>query len=84
MGLEPKTNPQISGQTQQISQAGAAKASVAVSPPMPADADLRLIADAGPALPEPIRAGILAMVKAAKPDSGGVLSVHAPSGNSAQ
>ena len=33
---------------------------------MSADADLRLIVDAWPALPEPIQAGILAMVKAAK------------------
>jgi hypothetical protein len=33
---------------------------------MPADADLRVIVDAWAALPQPIRAGILAMVNAAK------------------
>jgi hypothetical protein len=32
---------------------------------MPADANLRLLLEAWPALPEPIRVGILAMIKAA-------------------
>ena len=46
---------------------------------MPADADLRLIIDAWAELPEPLRAGILAMVRAAQPDSGGAPSVPAKS-----
>jgi hypothetical protein len=69
MGFEAIANPAVSKGNQPIPAAGAAKASVAVSPPMPADADLHLIVDAWPTLPEPIRAGILAMVKAAKPES---------------
>jgi hypothetical protein len=65
-GVESDPNPLVSTEIQHTSDAGAAKASVVVSPPMPAAADLRLILDAWPALPEPIRAGILAMVRAAK------------------
>ena len=65
-GVEPDQKPADPGEISEVSAAGAVKASVAVSLPMPADADLRLIFDAWPALPEPIRTGILAMVKAAK------------------
>ena len=53
-----------------VSAAGAVKASVAVSPPMAADADLRAICDAWPALPEPIRAAMLALVNAANVGGG--------------
>ena len=62
MGFEAMANPPDSEGNQQIPQPGAANASVAVSPPMPANADLEAIAKAWPKLPEPIKAGILAMV----------------------
>jgi hypothetical protein len=67
MGFEAIANQPVSAGNEQVPHAGAVKASVAVSPPMPADADLSLIVEVWPALPGPIRAGILAMVKAAKP-----------------
>ena len=41
-----------------------AKAAPTLSPPMIADEDLQALVAAWPALPEPIKAGILAMVKA--------------------
>jgi hypothetical protein len=66
MGFEAITNPAVSSGNQQIPTAGAAKASVALCPPMPVNADLRAVVEAWPALPEPIKAGILAMVKAAQ------------------
>jgi hypothetical protein len=66
MGFEAITNPAVSSGNRQIQTAGAAKASVALCPPVPADADLRAVVEAWPALAEPIRAGILAMVKVAK------------------
>jgi hypothetical protein len=52
-------------ENQQISEPGAPKASPALSPPMVADADLRAVVDAWATLPPALRAGILAMVKAA-------------------
>jgi hypothetical protein len=45
--------------------AGAAKASVTLCLPVPAVDDLRAVVEARPSLPEALRAGILAMVKAA-------------------
>jgi hypothetical protein len=39
---------------------------VELSAPVPADPDLQAIIEAWPALPAPIRAAMLAMVKAAK------------------
>jgi hypothetical protein len=45
--------------------AGAPKALPAVCPPVPADADLRAIVEAWPSLPDSIKAGIGALVKAA-------------------
>ena len=66
MGFEAIANATDSARNQRVAELGAAKASVAVCPPITADADLHLIVDAWPALAEPIRAGILAMVKAAK------------------
>jgi hypothetical protein len=46
---------------------GTEKASVEPSSPMFADADLRAVVEAWSAVPAPIKAGILPMVKAAKP-----------------
>jgi hypothetical protein len=66
MGFEAIANATDSNEKQRISAAGAAKASVALSPPMPANADLRLIVETWDALPQAIRAGILAMVSAAR------------------
>jgi hypothetical protein len=65
MGFESIANAAVSSRNPQYSPAGAAKASVAVSPPMPADPDLCEIYQAWPMLPAAIRAGILAMVHAA-------------------
>jgi hypothetical protein len=65
-GVEPDQKSVDSGEIGDVSAAGAAKASVAVSPPMPADADLSAICHAWPALPEPIKAAMLAIVNAAK------------------
>src|SRR5687768_13429026 len=55
------------GEISRFPPPGAPKASPTLILPVPEDADLRLIVDAWPALPEPIRTGILAIVKAAKP-----------------
>jgi hypothetical protein len=66
MGLEPSLKSLVSSTKPLISEPGAAEASVAVSPPMPADDALRQIVDAWPALPDAIKAGILAMVTALK------------------
>jgi hypothetical protein len=65
MGFEAITNAPDSAGRPQITWVGAAKALVAVSPPMAADPDLATIVKAWPALPEPIKAGIRAMVTAA-------------------
>ena len=65
-GVEPDQNPPDCAETECVSMAGAPKALPAVCPPLPADADLRVICEAWSVLPEPIKAGILAMVKAAK------------------
>jgi hypothetical protein len=66
MGFEAMANPVDSAVNAQFPASGAAKASVALCPPVPADADLGAVVEAWPNLPEPIRAGILAMVKAAQ------------------
>ena len=66
MGFEAIANAPDSNGNQQISTAGAAKGAVAFCPPVPADGDLRAVVDAWPGLPEAIKAGILAMVRAAK------------------
>jgi hypothetical protein len=65
MGFEAIASATVSAGNQRVSDAGAAKASVAVCPPLPADADLNLIVDTWPRLPEPLQADIVAMVKAA-------------------
>jgi hypothetical protein len=46
--------------------AGAAKASAGLSLPVDADHDLQVIVKAWPKLPKAMRAGIMAMVKAAE------------------
>ena len=65
-GLEPDSDPLVLKRDKDIDDAVAAKASVAVSPPVPADRELRLVIAAWPTLPNPIKAGIIAIVKAAK------------------
>lgn len=65
-GVEPSANPHISGENEHVAPGGAPKASPTLSLPMVADADLQAVIDAWPAMPAPIRAGILAMIRAAK------------------
>jgi hypothetical protein len=66
LGFEPNENLAILGQDQQNPTAGAAKASAVASSPMFDDEYLAAVLQAWPRFPEPIKAGILAMVKAAK------------------
>ncbi len=66
VGLESIGNGGIPEEKPQNTDAGAVKGAVALSPPMPADADLQAVVDAWPSLPAPIRAAMLAMVKAGK------------------
>jgi hypothetical protein len=66
MGFEAMANGGDSEGNPQSGEAGAAKSAVDRCPPVPADADLAAVVEAWPVLPEPIRAGILAMVKAVK------------------
>jgi hypothetical protein len=65
-GVESDSNPLVSSENDQISDAGAAKASVAVSPPMSANVDLHTVIDSWPHLPDALKAGIVVMVKAAR------------------
>jgi hypothetical protein len=64
-GVEPAANLQISAEKLHVAPNGAPKASPTLCPPMTADDDLRAVNDAWPTLPAPIKAGILALVKAA-------------------
>jgi hypothetical protein len=64
VGLETTKDGLDFGGNQQVPNPGAVKASVAVSPPVLADADFRAVAEAWPRLPAAVRAGIAAMVKA--------------------
>jgi hypothetical protein len=66
MGFESIANSGVCKGIPHTTAAGAANASVAVCPPVAADVDLQLVLVAWPTLPEPIKAGILAMVKVAK------------------
>jgi hypothetical protein len=68
-GVEPDQKRTISKGNSQVSVAGGAKAAPTVSAPVAADADLRAVAEAWPTLPQAIKTGILAMVRAS----------HAPS-----
>lgn len=65
MGFEANAKAHVSAGNLQVAGDGAPKASPTLCPPMPADADLAALARAWPTLPEPIKAGILALVKAA-------------------
>jgi hypothetical protein len=65
MGVEPNRNLRIMPENQQISEHCAPFALPVLSPPMVADADLRTVVEAWPNIPPAMRAGILAMVKAA-------------------
>jgi len=65
VGLERTANPSDTAGNLHIQTSGAAKASVALSPPVVADADLRAVVDAWPALSPAMRAAVLAMVRAA-------------------
>jgi hypothetical protein len=61
----PPITTTILTENQQIPQSGAPKASPTLSPPVVADDDLRAVLEAWPTLPLAMKAGILAMVKAA-------------------
>jgi hypothetical protein len=65
MGFEAIANTGDSVGNQQVSQAGAAKASVALCPSITADADLTEIVEGWPALPKELRMGIVVMVRGA-------------------
>ena len=63
--LESDQNLQKRDANQESCGAGAAKASVAVSPPLTADADLQLIIDEWRDLPSLVRASLVALVRVA-------------------
>ena len=63
MGFEAIANPAESIGNQQISREGAAKASAAVCPPVPADADLTEVIEGWLVLPQALRMGILSIVR---------------------
>ena len=65
VGFEPNGNPTVPGRKGQTVKAESVKASVAQCPPMVADAELAALVEAWPTLPAPIKAGILAMLRAA-------------------
>jgi hypothetical protein len=65
-GVEPEENPHNSRKIPQVSAAGGVEASLPRSVPMPVDADLQSVVEAWPALAEPIRAAILALVGTAR------------------
>jgi hypothetical protein len=67
-GVEPDTNLPVSTEKSQISDAGAPKASPLTSPPLVADADLAALIATWSILPDAIKAGIVAMVKASNAD----------------
>ena len=69
VGLEATAKPPVPLAKSQMSTGGAVKASVAQSTPVVADEDLSAVVAAWPTLPDAMRAGIVAMVKAAaQPD----------------
>jgi hypothetical protein len=70
-GVESDRNSTDSSGFSKVSAADAAKASVAVSLPVHADADLRVVVEAWPDLPDAIKAGVLAIVNAANHERGG-------------
>jgi len=62
-GLEP---PPQNTRKQAVSEAGGAKSGALSTNLIPVDSDQQRILDAWPTLPEPLRAGILAMIEAAR------------------
>jgi hypothetical protein len=64
-GVEPSTKPNNSSGNIAISETGGVKASPLPSLPYPMDEDFLALALAWAKVPEPIRAGISAMVKVA-------------------
>jgi hypothetical protein len=63
MGFEAIASTADSARNQRVSEVGPANASVAVFPPVPADADLAEVIAGWPALPKPVRIGILSLVR---------------------
>ena len=63
-GVEPSTKPDNSSGNLTISEMGGVKASPLPSSPMPDDEDFLTVALAWPKLPNAMKSGILAMVKA--------------------
>ena len=64
-GVEPDVNPENCSENLHISGAGAAEASAAVCPPLPADTDLRELSEHWPFLPIEVRVGVMALIRAA-------------------
>jgi hypothetical protein len=64
-GIRTHREPLKSSENPMVLPGGAPKALPAVWPPVIADADLRSIVDAWPTLPDALKAGIVAMVRAA-------------------
>ena len=67
MGFEANALPPNSAEIMHDPGPGAADALATFSLPMIADADLRQVVAAWPAMPDAIRAAVLALVKASKP-----------------
>jgi hypothetical protein len=70
-GVESDSNPVVSTENEHTPDTGAAKASVAVSPPVSADEDLRLILASWDRLPADVRkmiAGVVRLMTKAAPD----------------
>jgi hypothetical protein len=66
-GIEPCQKARNRQQNEHFSHGGAAKGAVGQCPPMLADADLVSIVNAWPVLSAPIRAAVLALIKASTP-----------------
>jgi len=64
LGFEPSTKPSNSNGNSTILVTGGVKASPSLSVPMPADEDFLALAMAWSTLPQAIKAGIMAMMKA--------------------
>jgi hypothetical protein len=62
-GVEPGQKPPNPEENQQIPTAGAAKASVTICPPVPADSDLQTIIEAWAESPADVRKMIVGVVK---------------------
>ena len=66
-GVEPIGNPPISAGKQQISEGGWRESGTSPPSPVNSDPELRAVVEAWPTLPDALKAGIVAMVRAAKP-----------------